>query len=149
LSYSHDTLVNGYWLPVIHGAIELDRKDPAKAINVLEAATQYELSSPQAWAGLGGPLYPAYLRGLSYLAVNQGSRAAMEFQKLIDHRGFMLACPLLPLAQLGLARSYALEGRPAQAKARTAYNDFFSVWKDADPNIPILKQAKAEYAKLQ
>jgi serine/threonine protein kinase/Flp pilus assembly protein TadD len=148
-SYPHDTLVNGYWLPVIRGAIELDRKDPAKAIKFLEAATEYELSSPQAWAGLGGPLYPAYLRGLSYLAMNQGGAAAMEFQKIIDHRGFMLACLLRPVSQLGLARSYALEGKPAQAKARAAYNDFFSLWKDADPDIPILKQAKAEYAKLQ
>ena len=147
--YPHDTLVSSYWLPVIRGAVELDRKDPAKAIKVLEAATQYELSSPQAWAGLGGPLYPAYLRGLSYLTMNQGGEAATEFQKLIDHRGFMLACPLRPLAQLGLARSYALQGKPAQDKARAAYNDFFSLWKDADPNIPILKQAKAEYAKLQ
>jgi serine/threonine protein kinase/Flp pilus assembly protein TadD len=147
--YPHDTLVTSYWLPVIRAAVELNRKNSAKAIKALEAATQYELSSPQAWAGLGGPLYPAYLRGLSYLTMNQGDAAATEFQKLIDHRGFMLACPLRPLAQLDLARSYVLQGRLAQVKARAAYNDFFSLWRDADPHIPILKQAKAEYAKLQ
>ena len=145
--YPHDTLVNGYWLPVIRGAIALDRKDPAKAIELLEVATPYELSSPQAWSGLGGPLYPAYLRGWSYLLLKQASAAVTEFQKLIDHRGFMLACPLRALAQLGLARASLLQGDTAKAKA--AYQDFLTLWKDADPDIPILKQANVEYAKLQ
>lgn len=146
-NYPHDTLVNGYWLPVIRGAIELSRKDPAKAVKLLEAAAPYELSSPQAWAGLGGPLYPAYLRGWSYLALRQGGTAVTEFQKLVNHSGFMLTCPLRSLAYVGLARGYAQQGE--STKARTAYDEFFALWKDADPDIPILKEAKAEYAKLQ
>ena len=144
--YPQDTLVNGYWLPVIRAAIELNRKDPAKAIKLLEVAAPYEFSSPQAWSGLGGPLYPAYLRGSSYLLLHQGNAAATEFQKLVDHRGFMLTCPLRSLAHVGLARAYALQGDTA--KARTAYDEFFALWKDADPDIPILREAKAEYAKL-
>lgn len=145
--YPSDTLVNNYWLPVIRGAIEMDRNEPARAIKLLEAATPYELASPQAWSGLGGPLYPAYLRGESYLLLHQGSDAAGEFQKLIDHPGFMLTCPLRPLAHLGLARAYAVQDNAT--KARWAYQGFFDLWKDADPSIPVLRQAKLEYAKVQ
>jgi tetratricopeptide (TPR) repeat protein len=145
--YPQDTLVNGYWIPMIRGAIEIARDAPARAVTTLEAAAPYELSSPQAWSGLGGPLYPAYLRGLAYLQLRQGNAAETEFQKLIDHRGFMLACPLSALAHLGVARASALEGDTS--KARTAYQDFFGIWKSADSDVPILKQAKAEYAKLE
>jgi len=145
--YPSDTLVNSYWIPVIRGAIEMGRNEPARAIKLLEAATPYELASPQAWSGLGGPLYPAYLRGESYLLLHQGSDAAAEFQKLIDHPGFMLTCPLRPLAHLGLARADTLQGDTS--KARAAYDEFFALWKDADQNIPVLKQAKLEYAKLK
>jgi DNA-binding winged helix-turn-helix (wHTH) protein/tetratricopeptide (TPR) repeat protein len=145
--YPSDTLVNSYWLPAIRGAIEINRNEPTIAIKLLVAATPYELASPQAWSGLGGPLYPAYLRGWAYLLLRQGSDAATEFQKLIDNPGFMLACPLRPLAHLGLARAYALQANAT--KARSAYQGFFNLWKDADPNIPVLKQAKLEYAKLQ
>jgi eukaryotic-like serine/threonine-protein kinase len=145
--YPSDTLVKNYWLPVILGAVEMDRNEPAKAIKLLETATPYELASPQAWSGLGGPLYPAYLRGWSYLLLHQGGDAAAEFQKLIDNPGFMLTCPLRALAHLGLARAYALQDRANNA--RSAYQDFFDLWKDADPDIPVLKQAKLEYAKLQ
>jgi predicted Zn-dependent protease len=92
-------------------------------------------------------MYPAYLRGEAYLLARQGKEAAAEFQKIIDHRGIVLNFPLGALARLGLARSYALQGD--SAKARTAYLEFLNFWKDADPDIPILKEAKAEYAKIQ
>jgi eukaryotic-like serine/threonine-protein kinase len=92
-------------------------------------------------------MYPVFLRGQGYLAVRKGKEAAAEFQKILDHRGLVLNFPLGALAHLGLARAYILEGDTA--KARTAYNDFLTLWKDADPDIPILQQAKAEYAKLK
>ena len=94
-----------------------------------------------------GTLYPAYLRGQAYLSVHSGTAASREFQKILDHRGLVLNFPLGALAHLGIARAYVLSGDAA--KSRTAYQDFFALWKDADPDIPILKQAKAEYAKLQ
>jgi predicted Zn-dependent protease len=92
-------------------------------------------------------LYPAFVRGEAYLAAHQGSEAAAEFQKILDHRGIVLNEPIGALAHLGLARAYALQDDTAQARA--AYQDFLTFWKDADPDIPILKQAKAEFAKLQ
>jgi len=92
-------------------------------------------------------LYPAYLRGEAYLAIHNGAAAVREFQKFIDHKGVIANCPLGALAHLGLARAYSLHGDIS--KAKTSYQDFLALWKDADPDIPILKQAKAEYAKLQ
>jgi Tfp pilus assembly protein PilF len=92
-------------------------------------------------------MYAPYIRGEAYLATHDGASAAREFQKFVDHRGLAVNCPLASLAHLGLARAYALSGD--SAKAKTAYRDFFSLWKDADPEIPILKEARAEYAKLQ
>jgi hypothetical protein len=92
-------------------------------------------------------LYPVYLRGQAYLLGHQGKEAAVEFQRIIDHRGIVLNFPLGALAHLQLGRAYGLQGETA--KARGAYQDFLTLWKDADPDIPILKQAKAEYAKLQ
>jgi eukaryotic-like serine/threonine-protein kinase len=145
--YPLDTLVINYWLPVIRASVEIDRNDPDRAIQILRPSAPYELTSPVTWSGLGGPLYPAYLRGESYLLLRQGSDAAAEYQKLVDHRGFMLACPLGALAHLGLARAYRLQGD--SERARSKYQEFLALWKDADPDIPILKQAKAEYAKLQ
>ena len=94
-----------------------------------------------------GTLYPAYLRGQAYLAAHNGTAAATEFQKFLDHRGIVLNFPLGALAHLGLARAYALSGDTT--KARTAYQDFFALWKDADSDIPILKEAKADYEKLK
>jgi eukaryotic-like serine/threonine-protein kinase len=94
-----------------------------------------------------GTLYPAYLRGQAYLAAHNGSAAATEFQKLLDHRGIVINFSLGALAHLGLARAYAVSGDTT--KSRTKYQDFFALWKDADPDIPILKEAKTEYAKLQ
>jgi eukaryotic-like serine/threonine-protein kinase len=94
-----------------------------------------------------GPLYPAYVRGEAYLAARQGREAAVEFQKILDHRGIVVSDPLGALAHLQIGRAYAMEGGTTQAKA--AYQDFLTLWKDADSDIPILISAKAEYAKLQ
>jgi len=144
--YSLDTLVVSYWIPVIRASIEIDRNNPAHAIDLLQEAASYELASPVTWSGLGGPLYPAYLRGAAYLLLHRPSDAASEYQKLVEHRGFMLACPLGALAHVGLARAYQLQGDAG--KARSEYQHFFAIWKDADADLPILKQAQAEYATL-
>ena len=141
--FPRDTLINGFWLPSVRAAIELHRGNAARAIELLEAAVPYELVDP----GPGSPLYPAYLRGEAYLLLHRGARAAAEFEKFLDHRGLVGVDPLGALARLGLARAYALQGDTA--KARAAYQDFLTLWKDADPDIPILRQAKAEFAKLQ
>jgi eukaryotic-like serine/threonine-protein kinase len=114
-------------------------------VEILKTAAPYELGQPPPFQL--GPMYPVYLRGESFLLAHQGKEAAAEFQKIIDHRGIVLNFPLGALARLGLARAYALQGD--SAKAPNAYLDFLTFWKDADPDIPILKQAKAEYAKLQ
>jgi tetratricopeptide (TPR) repeat protein/predicted Ser/Thr protein kinase len=145
--YPLDTLVNNYWMPVIRASEEIVRKNPAKAIELLQPSATYELASPMAWSGLGGPMYPSYLRGEAYLQLRRGNDAAAEYQRIVDHPGFMLACPLRALAHLGIARAYAMLGDTAKTKA--AYQDFLTLWKDADPDIPILRQAKAEYAELQ
>jgi tetratricopeptide (TPR) repeat protein/class 3 adenylate cyclase len=145
--YPQDTLVVSYWLPVIRAAIEINRKNPSLALELIEPATAYELANPDAWPGLGGPLYPIFLRGEARLALRQGNEAAGEFQKLLDRRGLLRACPLGPLAHLGLARAYVLQGD--NAKAYAAYADFLTLWKDGDPDIPILMAAKVEAAKLQ
>jgi eukaryotic-like serine/threonine-protein kinase len=137
--------VNNYWLSVIRASEEIAQNNPTKAIQLLQASAPYELASPVAWSGLGGPMYPAYLRSEAYLRLRRGNDAAAEYQKIVDHPGFMLACPLGALAHLGLARAYAMQGDTPKAKA--AYQDFLTLWKDAD-DVPILKEAKAEYAKL-
>jgi len=111
----------------------------------LQSASTIELSSTT--ADLTILLCPVYLRGEAYLMLHDGKRAAAEFQKFIDHRGVVINFPWGALARLGLARAYAMEGDPAKAKA--AYQNFFTLWKDADPDIPIYKQAKVEYAKLR
>jgi hypothetical protein len=108
------------------------------------ATTPYEMGAINF---LNFNLYPVYLRGEAYLALNQGGAASAEFQKILDHPGVVLNEPIGALSHLGLGRAYALAGD--NAKARTAYQDFFALWKSADPDIPILKQAKAEYAKLK
>jgi ATP/maltotriose-dependent transcriptional regulator MalT len=141
--FPRHTLINGYWLPAINAAIEIDRKNPARAIELLNAAIPYELVDPE----VGSPLYPAYLRGEAYLLSHQGAQAAAEFQKFLDHRGLVAMDPLGALARLGLARAYAAQGDAD--KARAAYRDFLTLWKDADPDIPIFRDAKAEYARLK
>ena len=139
-----DTLVQRYWLPTIRAGVALERKDPNRAIELLKAASTIELGFP---TSLTIFLCPVYLRGEAYLMLHDGNRAAAEFQQFIDHRGLVVNFPWGALARLGLARAYALQGDTA--KARTAYQDFLTLWKDADPDIPILQQAKAEYAKLK
>ena len=139
------TLVQRYWLPTIRAAIALQRKDPNRAIELLKVANSIELSSITAKLTIF--LCPAYVRGEAYLMLRDGNRAAAEFQKFIDHPGVVMNFPWGALARLGVARAYAMQGDTA--KARAAYQDFLTLWKDADPDIPILKLAKAEYAKVQ
>jgi len=145
--YPLDTLINGYWLPTIRAAIELDRNNPTEAIKLLQEAASYELGADPFTADWAAPLHPAYVRGEAYLRLHRGKEAAAEYQKFVDHWGAVRNFPLGALARLGLARSYATQAD--SAKAHTAYQEFFTLWKDADPDIPILKQAKAEYVKLQ
>jgi serine/threonine protein kinase/tetratricopeptide (TPR) repeat protein len=140
-----DTLVQRYWLPTIRAGVALEGKDPNWAIELLKVARTIELGSIT--ADLTIFLCPVYVRGEAYLMLHDGNRAAAEFQKFIDHRGVLMNFPWGALARLGLARAYVLQGNKAQARA--AYHDFLTLWKDADPDIPILKEAKAEYAKLQ
>ena len=140
-----NTLLQSYWLPVIRAAIELNSPVSDRAVELLQSATPYELGEPPPLQL--GSLYPAYLRGQAYRLGNHGKEAAFEFQKILDHRGIVLNFPFGALAHLGLARTYALEGDAG--KSRAGYQNFLAMWKDADPDIPILKQAKAEYAKLQ
>jgi serine/threonine protein kinase/tetratricopeptide (TPR) repeat protein len=135
-----DTVVNNIWLPIIRAEIELGRDSPTKAVELLRPATPYEL-------GWDARLLPVYVRGRAYIKANQGREAAAEFQKLLDHRQIGFTSPTCSIAQLQLGRARVLAGdKPG---ARTAYQDFFALWKDADPDVPILKEAKAEYAKLQ
>jgi predicted Zn-dependent protease len=143
--FPKDTIVQGYWLPAVRAAITLNAKNGADAVETLRAATPYELAQNEPFQV--GMLYPIYLRGQAYLLEHQDREAAAEFERIIDHRGIVLNFPLGALAHLGRARAYALQGDTA--KAHTAYLDFFTLWKDADPDIPVLQQAKAEYAKAQ
>src|ERR1700730_1849291 len=144
-SDASNTVLKLYWIPTLRAAIDLNKGDFAQALVILEAAAPYELGEPPPTAP--GTLYPAYLRGQAQLMAHNGAAAASEFQKLIDHRGVVLNFPMGALARLGLARAYAIS--KDGAKSRTAYQDFFALWRDADPDIPVLKEAKAEYAKLQ
>jgi hypothetical protein len=139
---STNTMLKFYCLPTIDAAIEISKNNPSQAILDLEATMPYELGGPLMFPYL----YPSWIRGQAYLAANNGTAAAVEFKKLIDHPGIALNQPIASLAHLQLGRAHALAGDAAQATA--AYQDFFMLWKDADPDIPILTAAKAEYAKL-
>ena len=141
-----DTMVQSVWLPTIRAQIETGRNNPARSIELLQTAAPYELGMLSGSA-TSSCLYPVYVRAEAYLSAQQVPAAAAEFQKILDHRGLLWNCATGPLAHLGLARAYALQGDTA--KARAAYQDFFALWKEADPDIPILIAAKAEYAKLQ
>jgi serine/threonine protein kinase/tetratricopeptide (TPR) repeat protein len=140
--FPQDTIVQFKKLPTLNAQLALNRNQPLTAIEALQLAIPYELGI----MGTATGLYPVYVRGQAYLAARDGSKAAGEFQKIVDHRSIGVN-PLGALAHLGLARAYGLQGDTAKAKA--AYQDFLALWKDADPDIPVLKQAKAEYAKLQ
>ena len=144
-NYPSDTMLKVYWLPTFKAAMELNTGNSTQAVMFLEAAAPYELGMPPQLQL--GTMYPVYIRGQAQLVAHNGAGAATEFQKFLDHRGVALNFPLGALAHLGLARSYAMQGDTA--KAKTDYNDFFTLWKDADSDIPILIAAKAEYAKLK
>jgi eukaryotic-like serine/threonine-protein kinase len=145
--YPEDTIVQFNYLPTLRAKIALSRSNPQQALDILVAADPYELGLP-AYSFYNWPnLYPVYVRGEVYLAAHQGGEAATEFRKILDHRGIVLNEPIGALAHLQLGRAYAMEGEIS--KAKSAYRDFLTLWKDADPDISILKQAEAEYAKLQ
>jgi len=145
--FPEDTLVQFNYLPTLRARLALNLENASRGLEILRAATPYELgmttSSTYGW----NSLYPVFVRGEVYLAAQQGSEAAAEFQKILDHPGIVLNSPIDALAHLQLGRAYAMQGDTAKAKA--AHQDFLTLWKDADPDIPILKQAKAEYAKLE
>src|SRR5260370_37056862 len=145
--FPEDTIVQFNYLPTLSAKLAASRRNPSVAICSHRAPALYELGqttfSNVGWTAL----YPVYVRGEAYLAAHQGNEAAVEFQKILDHRGIVLNEPIGTLAHLGLARAYAIQGDTAKAKA--AYQDFLTLWKDADSDIPVLIAAKAEYAKLK
>ncbi len=151
-----DTQMQSLWLPAIQARLALNRNSPTLALNALQAASPIELGQIAFVLNISC-LYPTYVRGEAYLAAGQGSAAAAEFQKILDHSGIVWNCWTGALAHLGVARANALQSRTSQGadadaarvRALAAYKDFLTLWKDADSDIPILKQAKAEYAKLQ
>jgi hypothetical protein len=132
------------YLPALRAQIALDQGDPRKALDLLQVASPHELGLPG--DAPYGALYPVYVRGLAYLAAHQGPEAAAEFQKILDHRGIVVSDPIGAIAHLQIGRALVLSGDKIRAKA--AYQDFFAMWKDADHDIPILRQAQAEYTKL-
>jgi eukaryotic-like serine/threonine-protein kinase len=145
--FPEDTILQCNYLPTLRAKLALLHSEPQQALDLLAAAAPYELGWP-AFSFYNWPnLYPVYVRGEAYLAAHQGSAAAAEFQKILDHRGIVLNEPIGALARLQLARAYGLQGDTA--KARAGYQDFLKLWKDADPDIPILKDAKVEYEKLK
>jgi len=146
--FPEDTSVRFTYTPALRALLALNRGEPGKAIEQLQIASPYELATPRsAIHGNFGALYPIYVRGEAYVAQKQGAQAAVEFQKILTHRGIVGSDPIGAMARLQLGRAYALSGDTA--KAKTAYEDFLTLWKDADPEIPILKQAKAEYTQLK
>ena len=141
--YPADVLLNKVSVPMAQAYSDLQHDQPAQAVTRLEVAVPYEMGT-----GPGAPGYGInYLRAEAYLRMKDGAKAAAEYQKILAHRGIDPLDVAYTLSHLGLGRAYALQGNNEQAKA--AYQDFFAAWKDADPDVPILKQAKAEYAKLQ
>ena len=146
--FPDDTEVRFSYAPAVRGLLALHHGDPAKAIELLQVNIPYDLGTPtSSFYGFYGILYPVYVRGEAYLALHQGAQAAAEFQKILDHPGIVISDPVGALARLQIARAYAIEGDTAKAKA--AYQNLLILWKDADSDIPILTQAKAEDAKLQ
>jgi DNA-binding winged helix-turn-helix (wHTH) protein/tetratricopeptide (TPR) repeat protein len=145
--FPEDTIIQFNYLPTIRAELALLRASPQEALHFLEAAAPYELGLPATGIYNWPNMYPVYERGEAYLAAHKGREAAAEFQKILDHRGIVLNEPIGALAHLQLGRAYAMQGDTATSRA--AYQDFLTLWKDADPDIPILKQAKAEFAKLQ
>ena len=144
-NYPSETVLKVYWLPTVRAALDLKANNSTHALESLEAAAPYELGEPEQFQL--GTMYPVYIRGLAYLGAHNGAAAAAQFQRILDHPGIVINFPTEVLAHLQLGRAYAMAGD--REKAKTAYQDFFNLWKDADPDIPVLKEAKAEYTKLQ
>jgi hypothetical protein len=143
--YPENTSMQIHYLPMVRCAVALKKGNAARALEGAGPSTPYDLDSPR-WLGFIR-LYPVYLRGQAYLAAHQAAPAATAFQEILDHPGVVVNEPIGALAHLGLGRAYALAAD--SSKARTAYQDFLALWKDADPDVPILKEAKAEYGRLQ
>ena len=145
--FPEDSVVRDAYLPPIRALLALNHGDATKAIEALQVAEPYELGQTRAFFhGSFGVMYSPYIRGEAYLAQHKGAEATVEFQKVINHPGIVISDPVGALAHLQLGRAYAMAGDAAKAKA--AYSDFLTLWKDADPGIPVLEQAKAEAAKL-
>ena len=140
--YPRDTIIQAYWLPTLQAELEIHRNNPSYALTLLRTTAPYELGSVP-----DSCMYPAFVRAEAYLRDQQGSKAADEFQKILDHRGVVVNCITGSIARLGLGRAFVVSGETAKAQA--AYQDFLTLWKDADTTIPVLKQARAEYAKLR
>ena len=145
--FPEDTFVRFTCLPVLQALAALHRGDPASALQLLQASTPYELGIPGSWFGFFGNLYPAYVRGMSYSAARQGDQAAVEFQKILTNRALVWSDPVGAMARLQLGRAWVLAGD--KTKAQKEYRDFLTLWKDGDPDIPVLKQARAEFIKLR
>jgi tetratricopeptide (TPR) repeat protein len=147
-----DTIIQSYWLPTIRAELALHKGKTQEAIKLLESAAPYELGMQNV-----STMVPIYVRGIAYLQAGQGAHAAGQFRKMLEHHALAQNAPIEPLARLGVARADALQARnstgadanSARVHALGAYRDFLTLWKDADSDIPIYKQAKAEYAKLQ
>ncbi len=146
--FPDDTEVRFTYVPAIRAQLALNHHEPARAIELLKAAAPYDLGTPlSVGTAFYGPLYTVYLRGVAYLAAHQGAEAAAEFQKILDHRTVVVSDPIGALAHVQLGRAFAMSGQIEKAKA--AYQDFFTLWKDADAGIPVAEQARAEYAALK
>lgn len=145
--FPENTIWQFSYLPTLRAKLAISRGNAAEALESLTAAAPYELGQMTAFTYPWTALYPVYVRGEAYLAAHQGAEAAAEFEKILDHRGVVVIEPIGALAHLQIGRAYAMRGDTT--KAKTAYQDFLALWKDADPDVPILKQAKAEYTKLQ
>ncbi len=145
--FPEDTLLQFNYLPTLRARLAVSRGNASEALETLKTTAPYELGSVPSGGYVWLALYPVFVRGEAYLAAHQGNEAAAEFQKILDHRGVVANEPIGALAHLQIGRAYAMQGDTAKAKA--AYQDFLTLWKDADPDIPIFIAAKAEYAKLQ
>ena len=144
--FPEDTSVRFSYLPALRSLLALNSREISKALELLQTAIPSELGVPRSANGLFGALYPVYVRGLAHLAAHQGAEAAIEFQEILDHRGIVASDPVGALVHLQIGRAFALSGD--KAKAKTAYQDFLTLWKDADPDIPVFREARAELAKL-
>jgi predicted Zn-dependent protease len=145
--FPEDTHVRYRYVPMLRALAALRDRQPSRAIDVLQTATPFDFAVPGSWPGFFGNMYSVYLRGLSHLAAKQGVEAAREFRAIVDRPALVFADPVVSASRVQLARALLLAGDTAGAKV--AYQDFLSRWRDADPAIPLLAQAKAEYGRLR